>query len=309
MRIGVTGATGFVGQYLIRDYGDAYEFVCPVRNVASIVKQNRNAKYIECDYSTDNLTYIFDGCDVVIHLAAKGMPKNRNPLRMEDYEPNIRICANVFESCKDAGIENVIFTSSRAVWGNHQENVVLKEDAAKSPTDEYGISKLCCETLADFYNNVYNMKIKGYRMAEVCGMDITRGMLNPFWAVLLKSCHEGQTIPIYGKGIGKRDLIYVKDVTNALIMGLTKGRKGFYNIGSGKLSTNKEIAEAFCRAFSNKSGIELYPEKEEWGTSSCLSISKAKNELGFEAQYLLEEVVRDIKKEYENKKQRDSENE
>lgn len=302
MRIGVTGATGFVGQYLIRDYGDDYDFVCPVRNAASIVKQNINTTYIESDYSTDSLIHIFCDCDAVIHLAAKGMPKNRNPLRMKDYEPNIRICANVFESCKDVGIKNVIFASSRAIWGNHQENVVLEEDEEKNPTDEYGISKLCCETLAQFYNKNYDMEIKGYRMAEVCGMDLTRGMLNPFWMVLLMSCQEGITIPIYGKGIGKRDLVYVKDVEHALIMGLHRGMKGFYNIGSGKLTTNMEIAEAFCRVFNNKSGIEVYPEKEEWGTSSCLSTSKAKNELGFETQYMLDELVRDIKEEYENRK-------
>lgn len=300
MRIGVTGSTGFIGQYLIRDYGNDYDFICPVRNSTNIVKQNINAQYIESDYSVGSLTHIFYSCDAVIHLAAKGMPKNRNPLRMEDYEPNIRICANVFEACKDVGIRNIIFTSSRAVWGNHQGNVILKEEDAKTPTDEYGISKVCCETMANFYNDIHGMNIKGYRMAEVCGIDLTRGMLNPFWAVLLKSCLERNAIPIYGQGVGQRDLIYVKDVVHALVIGLSNGTRGYYNIGSGRLSTNKEIAEVFCKVFNNKDGLELHPEKEEWGVSSCLSICKAQKELGFEAHYLLDELVKDIKKEYEN---------
>lgn len=300
MRIGVTGATGFIGQYLIRDYGNENDFICPVRNEKGFVKQNIRAKYVVSDFSMESLAHIFYGCDAVIHLAARGMPKNRNPLKMVDYEPNIRICANVFEACKNIGIKKVIFTSSRAVWGDCHENIILKENDRKTPTDEYGLSKLCCETIAEFYNNVYDMDIKGYRMAEVCGIDLTRGMLNPFWAVILKSCIEGSAIPIYGKGLGKRELIYVKDVVRALIIGLNKGTKGFYNIGSGKLSTNMEIAEAFCKVFDNKSGIELHPEKEEWGINGSLSISKAKDELEFKAQYLLEELVKDIKREYEN---------
>ena len=61
-----------------------------------------------------------------------------------------------------------------------------------------------------------------------------------------------------------------------------------------------EIAEAFCEVFKNQGGIELHPEKEEGGTSKCLSIEKAKKELEFEADYGLFEMVEDIKREYNN---------
>lgn len=301
MRVGVTGGTGFIGQYLIRDYGKEHDFVVPVRDKSRMTGEGTGARYVECDYTVDGLKRALQDCDAVIHLAAKGMPKNRMPLKIEDYLPNVMASASVFEACKEIGITNIINTSSKAVWREQTGTDLLNENEIPRPGDEYGVSKLCGEVLAGFYGDVYGMKIKSYRMGEVCGLDLNRGMLNPFWKVLLNASVEGRPIPIYGKGIGGRDLIYVKDVTRALAAGLDKDVEGIYNIGSGRITTNLEIAEAFCRTFGNECGIELHPEKEEWGTTKCLDVGKAKRELGFEAGYDLFRIVEDIKREYENR--------
>lgn len=299
MRVGVTGGTGFIGQYLLRDYGEDYDFVVPVRDKSKVIKNRTNIRLVESDYTADSLKNVLQDCDAVIHLAAKGMPKNRNPLKMEDYLPNITASVSIFEACREIGITNIISASSKAVWSEQAGSVLLDESEAPRPRDEYGVSKLCSEVFAEFYSDRYGMKIKNYRMGEVCGLDLSRGMLNPFWSVLLNESLKGKPIPIYGQGIGGRDLIYVKDVTRALIAGLNKDVKGIYNIGSGRINKNMEIAEAFCKVFKNESGIKLYPEREEWGTTKCLNVEKAKRELGFEASYDLLRIVEDIKKEYD----------
>ncbi len=300
MRVGVTGGAGFIGQYLIRDYGKDYEFVVPVRDKSRLLKEETGAGIVESDYTVDSLKRILQGCDAVIHLAAKGMPKSRIPLKIEDYMPNVMASASIFEACKEIGITNIINVSSKAVWGGQAGQDLLSEEELPRPGDEYGVSKLCGEALAGFYSDVYGMKIKSYRMGEVCGLDLNRGMLNPFWKVLLDASVSGRPIPIYGKGTGGRDLIYVKDVTGALIAGLGQEGKGIYNIGSGRITTNLEIAETFCKVFKNEAGIELHPEKEEWGTTKRLDVGKAKRELGFEARYDLFRIVEDIKREYDN---------
>lgn len=300
MRVGVTGGTGFIGQYLLRDYGENYDFIVPVRDKSKIVKNRTGVRFVESDYTVDSLKNVLQDCDAVIHLAAKGMPKNRNPLKMEDYLPNIIASASIFEACREIGITNIINASSKAVWGGQVETVLLYENDVPRPGDEYGVSKLCGEVLAEFYSDRYGMKIKNYRMSEICGLDLCRGMMNPFWSVLLNASVNRKPIPIYGQGIGGRDLIYVKDVTRALIAGLDKDVKGIYNIGSGQISKNLEIAETFCKVFKNEGGIELYPEKEEWGATKCLSVEKAKRELGFEASYDLLRIVEDIKREYDD---------
>lgn len=302
MRVGVTGGTGFIGQYLIRDYGEAFDFVVPIRDKSKIIEGVIGTQFVESDYTVDSLKNVLQDCDAVIHLAAKGMPKNRNSLKMEDYLPNVMASACIFEACKEVGITNIINASSKAVWGEQVEPDLLYENETPRPGDEYGVSKLCSEILAEFYIDRYGMKVKSYRMGEVCGLDLSRGMMNLFWSVLLDASVNGKPIPIYGQGIGGRDLIYVKDVTRALVAGLDKDVSGIYNIGSGQIITNMEIAEAFCKVFQNEGGIELYPEKEEWGTKKCLNVEKAKKELGFEAKYDLFRIVEDIKEEYYKRK-------
>lgn len=75
MRVGVTGGTGFIGQYLIRDYGEEYDFIVPVRNWNMALEQNNKATYVKSDFSVKSLVNILKDCEVVIHLAAKVMPK------------------------------------------------------------------------------------------------------------------------------------------------------------------------------------------------------------------------------------------
>ena len=299
MRVGVTGGTGFIGQYLIRDYGEEYDFIVPVRNWNMALEQNNKATYVKSDFSVKSLVNILKDCEVVIHLAAKVMPKKNDAMKMEDYMQNVVCAANVFEACRILGIKNIICTSTKAVLGkDYLAHEVLTENKTPVPDDEYSVSKLCVETLAAFYHRTYGLNITLYRMAEVCGIDLTRGMLNPFWKVVLNAVIEKRKIPIYGTGCGGRDLIYVKDVTRALIAGVEKRKNGIFHIGCGHITTNKEIATAFCEVFHDQAGLEFFPDKPEWGTTQCLSVEKARQELGYETIYVLIESVRDIRKEY-----------
>lgn len=304
MRVGVTGGNGFIGQYLIRDYGGDCDFVVPVRKTGNPFQKNACAAYVESDYSVESLKEVFEGCDAVIHLAARGMPKGAGTLQMADYIQNVTCAASVFEACKDVGIKRIICASTKSVYGTNclKEQQNIQETDAKNPNDEYGVSKLCVETLAEFYCRTYGMKIVLYRMPEVCGIDLSKGMQNPFWAAALQAVLENRPIPVYGTGAAARDLIYVKDVTRALMDSLQRENVGAFNIASGGLTTNKEIALAFCEIFESAAGIELHPEKKEWGTIQYLDASKAQTELDYRAEYSLRDIVQDIKIEYEFRK-------
>lgn len=304
MRIGVTGGTGFIGQYMLRDYRDEMEFVVPVRSMTG-VSDRSHTKYVLSDYSVESLKNIFKNCDAVIHLAAKGMPKNRDPLKMEEYIENTVVTAAVFEACRYDGIARVIQTSSKAVLNGYEfhEESALTEDLEQKPNDEYGVSKLCNEKIAGFYNEVYGMEIITYRMAEVCGIDLCKGMVNPFWKAVLNACKEKKSVPVYGCGKTKRDLIYVKDVTRALYCGLSQRvRRGIYHICTENLVTNLEIAQTFCEVFENDSGVQMFPKKPEWGSAvEPLKSRKTRKELGFVAEYSLKKIVCDIRCEIDNK--------
>lgn len=301
MRVGVTGGTGFIGQYLLRDYSEKYDFIAPVRSRRGMIENSRSVTYVESDFSTTELRKVFQDCDAVIHLAAKGMPKNREPLKMTDYEQNVICASHVFEACKDAGVRRVICASTKSVYGNREsaEHMILQETDDVDPTDEYGVSKCCVEVMADFYRRMYGMELLIYRMPEVCGMDLTRGMLNPFWAAVLNAVLHQKEIPIYGRGRAGRDLVYVKDVTRALDLGLRSEKTGSFHIGMGQIMTNRQIAEMFSRVFEHTAGIHFYTDKPEWGTIQYLGVRKAADELGYTTAYDLLKLVEDIKAEHD----------
>ncbi len=253
MRIGVTGATGFIGQYLLRDYHDQYDFVA-----AKVLFGREGVSTLEC------------------------------------YLPNIKLTSDVFEACYQLGIKNVIYSSSRSVCSNISNQEIVYEDDYPHVTSGYGVTKLCGETIAQYYNSQVDMGIKSFRFTDVTGISRDGTMINPFFNAVLQKCILKQPVCVYGTGSAKRDIIYIKDVTRALIEGLKHEKGGVYNICTGCNVSNLEIAEAFCDVFDNKSGIVFESDKLEGGTSFWLNGEKAEKDFGFVAEYDLTKIVLDI---------------
>ena len=299
MRVGVTGGTGFIGQYLIRDYGNQIDFVVPTQRKLYDELQPK-AEYIYTDYDKEGFKRVFSDCDAVVHLGGKVMHGMSYDINKDvvAYMNNIKMSDDVFCACKELNIKNIINASSVAVYDQIDE-IPVKETDPCQPNSVYGIMKITVEKLAELYNRRYGLKIKSYRFAQGLGfqakMDKTQ-----FWTILLKNSIEGKAIPLYGLGITGRDIIYVKDMTASIITGLGYPEiSGCFNIGMEHICSNKEIAEAYCRTFDNKKGIAYLTDKQETGIRTCMNCEKAREILKFTPQYDVIGLVQDIKEEYE----------
>ena len=123
-----------------------------------------------------------------------------------------------------------------------------------------------------------------------------------FWSVVLNNCLEGKPVPIWGDGSNGRDLIYVKDMALAIVKALEHGEAdGIYNIGTGVLTTNLDVAKAYCTVFGNEAGIEFVPDRNQDVDRAWLDCTKAREELGFVPRFDLIRMVQDIKLEMERK--------
>lgn len=72
MKIGVTGGTGFIGQYLLKEYSGENEFVVITsRGSCEDLYINSNIEYITGNYNQDEFEKCFIDCDAVVHLGAK----------------------------------------------------------------------------------------------------------------------------------------------------------------------------------------------------------------------------------------------
>lgn len=280
MKVAVTGGTGFIGSVFLREYADTISLV-----VASAHPQNarffhKNITYLQSDYSYDSLRNIFEGCDAVVHMAARRSDRLRAEIA-ESYIENVIISDNAFRAAMDSSIKNIANISSVAVYDGKTKVPYAEGD--EHPLSFYGFSKLSSEIIADMYNRKYGMKIKSLRLSQVIGKGERGGYM---LATFEELCRKGEKLELYGDGSPSRGYIYVKDVARAIYLALCNEQiSGSFNIGMGYSVSNRELAQAFCRAYGNKSGYELHPEKYAKPENGYMCCDKAREMLGFEAEY------------------------
>ncbi len=107
----------------------------------------------------------------------------------------------------------------------------------------------------------------------------------------IRLSQAGEPIPIYGDGNKERDFTFVSDIVNGLILAAQKG-KGVYNLGTGKPITVNEMVSAIERELGGKITRNHVDSPEGDVQKTHASISKAKNDLGYEPKVSLEEGIK-----------------
>jgi nucleoside-diphosphate-sugar epimerase len=142
-KILVTGANGFVGSALC--------CALQVRRlpfVAAVRKKSNEAQIELCNFTgTTRWLDVLEGCDVVIHLAARVHVMNEmaaNPLRAF-REANVDATMNLAEQAAEMGVKRFVFVSSVKVNGEGTVGHPFRSDDVPKPSDPYGISKMEAE--------------------------------------------------------------------------------------------------------------------------------------------------------------------
>lgn len=295
LTVGVTGGTGFIGSYLLRDYAKDYEFVA-LTSRDRIRNSIPGVRYVKTDYTERSFSEAFAGCDAVIHLGAKVPDTVYGIGSIGDYIEGMQSTERLLRAVGKIGIKNVIFTSSVAVYS--KINAPIAEDMPYEPNNAYGISKVTDELLISAYAKKYGYSYKILRVAQVLGYRLWKKKC--FFSMLQDNAYNGEPITVYGSGEATRDIVYVRDVANAINCSLQNpGISGIYNVGMGKGTSNLELAEAYSKIFPGNAPVELKPFNGEEDTQYWfLDISKAKQDLGYAPRYDISSMVRDIREEY-----------
>ena len=290
MRIIITGGSGFIGKWFVRGFADEHELIVLGRNRETLIPgvKDSDCTYLQTDYSTAHLCELLQGSDAVVHLAAK----RTGAEDLESYWPNMALSYNLFDSCLKTGIKNVVALSTISVY-SPANPLPWSEDQKVSPLTLYGISKVTMENLAEYYNQVHNLNIKCLRVAQVLGLYERSGfMLNTF---IEKACRQ-EKLKVYGKGEGRREYIYVKDVAGAINKALDDHvPAGIFNIGTGVNISHLELGNLVNDVFDNKGNLSLVPGMEEDKSVYLMDISKAENIMGWIPKWSLVEGLTDIK--------------
>ena len=212
---------------------------------------------------------------------------------------------NVLEVARAKGIKRVVYTSSKAVYGeiNGDEGAPhykpVREDYRKIPADLYGSMKVGCEELGRYYRETYGIEFVALRFVSIYGpgKEARHGPLS-FYGQLIEKAREGAKWVIPQGGDQLNDAMYVGDVGRSIYLSLIAPTPGewTFNIGTGRASTPREFLHAAAKLYPDHR-IELGPGPSNLGRSKqsyCVfDISAAKRNIGYEPAFDVEQGVRD----------------
>ncbi|HAV23578.1 MAG: hypothetical protein A3H45_03185 [Ignavibacteria bacterium RIFCSPLOWO2_02_FULL_55_14] len=160
MKILVTGGSGLVGRYVVRELARDHDVtVIDLRNPFEGYSRFTRANIL----SLSSLTKAVDDFDAVVHLAGIAHPLNDPPERV--FQVNTVGTFNVLEAAALAGVPRFVFMSSESVLGfafaktrMWPEYIPLDEEHPLRPQDAYGLSKVSGELLCASYARTYGMQ-------------------------------------------------------------------------------------------------------------------------------------------------------
>jgi UDP-glucose 4-epimerase len=201
--------------------------------------------------------------DALVHLAAF-KAAGESMIAPEKYSHNnISGTLNILNAASEAGIKNLVFSSSAAVYGE-PEYIPIDEKHPTNPENYYGFTKLEIERFLGWYDKLRGIRSARLRYFNAAGYDVKgriRGKeLTP--ANLIPIIMEGaagirKEIQVFGSdydtpdGTCIRDYIHVSDLAAAHVKALEyitqKGRSLTVNLGTGTGTSVLEVLDAARR--------------------------------------------------------------
>lgn len=242
MRILITGGCGFIGSNLVKRLKNLGHYV-------KIVDIKPNKDYCFDISKYQNFNKINEQFDIIYHLAAQS-GGYRSLIEHElDLDWNAKGTLNVCMFAKLKNIKKIIYTSTMAVYG---EGDWLKETDELKPLSNYGISKLYGETCLKQFSQ-FDIDYTIFRVFNTYGpgQNLTNGRQGVV-AVFLSQLLKGFNINVTGSLNRYRDLTYIDDNIDALILGLSdKTSKKTFNVCNQNKILIKDIIENLIK-ISNK---------------------------------------------------------
>ena len=257
MRVLVTGGAGFIGSHLVRRLADSGHSVTALDNLRRGTLDNLHPIRHGIDFRQADirdeaaLSAAMRGCTTVFHLAAVSNVVEANRNAAETCSVNVEGTVHVLRAAAETGVQRVVFTSSREVYGDARSTPV-SETFPIQPKNAYGASKaageLYCRVLADA-----GPEITVLRLANVYGAaDVGRVIPN-----FITNALRGEPLVVYG-GEQVMDFVYIDVVLDALQQaGFGPFVPGPLNVGSGRGTSILELARRVLQATGSSAGIRV----------------------------------------------------
>ena len=243
---------------------------------------------------TDLLDAAMKDIDGVFHFAALWLLQCHEYPRSA-FETNIKGTFNIVEACVKNNVKRLVYSSSASVYGDAVEEPMTEEHPYNN-TNFYGATKIAGEHMCRAYYHRYKLPYAGLRYMNVYGpRQDYRGVYIAVIMKILDSIDKGLPPVVYGDGSQAYDFVYVKDCALANVCAM-KGDTvdTFYNVGTGKRTTIKELAELLLDLTGSGLKIKYEPAGLTFVKNRIGCPKKADKEIGFSSTVPLREGLSNL---------------
>ncbi len=325
MKILVTGGAGFIGSHTLIELYKAGHTAVVVDNLYNSNPEalRRVAEIIGIEsipfYQTDirdraGLEKVFaeHQFDACIHFAGLKAVGESVEKPLEYYENNMNGTFVLLDVMRKHGCKNIIFSSSATVYGDPAQIPITEACPKGHCTNPYGQTKsMLEEVLMDVQkaDNEWNVVLLRYfnpigaHESGRIGED-PNGIPNNLMPYITQvAVGKRKELGVFGNdypthdGTGVRDYIHVVDLATAHVCALKAIERkcgiGIYNVGTGHGYSVLDVVNAFIKVNGVDVPYSIKPRRAGDIATCYCDPAKAKAELGWEAQFGIEEMCRD----------------
>jgi UDP-glucose 4-epimerase len=307
MRIVVTGGLGVNGSWVVRKLVELGHDVAVAENRpdTTLVRDIESSIEIEELDITDGTAFAHllrrHRTQRVVHMAVIIQAQD-DLLRAVDV--NVRGTAEVCEAAAATGVERVVYTSSRAVYGNisgasaHPTYEPVQETRPVAPVRMYDVCKVAGEGIGRNYVLSRNLPFVSLRFATIFGPGklARHGQLS-IYSTMIENTLVGRPVRIAAGGDQRDDTIYVEDAAEAIVRATLHPSPSHhaYNISRGVGTTLGDFSAAVEEVVPG-ADIEIGPGLDFFGMGvdyyAVLDNARARDDLGFTPRFGLADGVR-----------------
>lgn len=324
MKILVTGGAGYIGSHTcVELLNEGYDVVVvdnlynssekALDRVQQITGKTLTFYHVDIlDQPALDDVFEKEKVDAVIHFAGYKAVGESVAKPLEYYHNNMTGTFILCDTMRKHGVKNIIFSSSATVYGDPAIIPITEECPKKTPTNPYGQTKSMLEQVlmdlqkSDPQWNVILLRYFnpiGAHKSGLIGED-PKGIPNnllPYVAQV--AIGKLPCVGVFGNdydtpdGTGVRDYIHVVDLAIGHVKALEKFKEEkatrIYNLGTGHGYSVLQVIDAFSKACGKQVPYQIKPRRPGDIATCYCDPAKAKAELGWVAQYGIEEMCAD----------------
>lgn len=313
MAILVLGGAGYIGSHTVYELIDSGADVVIADNLQTgyIQAVHPKARFYKGDIRDkaflDNL-FKQEKVEAVIHFAANSLVGESMVEPLKYYDNNLCGTMVLLKSMVENGIDNIVFSSTAATYGEPESIPILETDKTE-PTNTYGETKLSMEKMFKWVSKAHGLRYVSLRYFNACGAHVSgeigeahnpESHLIPI--ILQVPNGQREAVSVFGDdyntkdGTCVRDYIHVTDLAQAHILAVNYLKKGnesnIFNLGNGVGFTVNEVIETARKVTGHPIPAVIAPRRAGDPATLIASSEKAKKVLGWKPEHdSLEEII------------------